>query len=102
MTNPAHACMMCHSLYVKANGEMPCWDDIGETLTLRTLDEKALQAGHDAPVFYGPELQNIRRAFMSGQDPYPGLCDFCAVRGHGGETTLHPREMEVLHIEPSY
>src|SRR4051812_27033581 len=103
MSEPARGCTMCHSLYVKANGEMPCWDDVGETLTLRRLDEAALQNGAQPPIFYGPELQRIRKAFMSGEDPYPGMCDFCAVRGHSGlETSLRPRVMEVLHIEPSY
>lgn len=82
---------------------MPCWDDIGETLILRTLDEAKLQRGEEAPIFHGSELQHIRKAFMSGQDPYPGLCDFCAARGHSGiETAVRPRAMEVLHIEPSY
>lgn len=95
--------MMCHSLYVKANGEMPCWDDIGETLTLRTLDEGALQENRESPIFHGVELQRIRQAFIDGHDPYPGLCDFCAVRGHSLiEANLRPRTMEVLHLEASY
>src|SRR6266487_4322445 len=98
MSNAVRGCTMCHSLYVKANGEMPCWDDIGETLILRTLDESALQSNRESPIFHGPELQHIRKSFIAGQDPYPGLCDFCAVRGHHGiETTLRPRSMEVLH-----
>jgi hypothetical protein len=103
MITPVHGCMMSHSLYVKANGEMPCWDAIGETLVLRTLDEAALQDNRESPVFYGPELQHIRQSFMAGGDPHPGLCEFCSVRGHNGiETVLHPRTMELLHLEASY
>jgi wyosine [tRNA(Phe)-imidazoG37] synthetase (radical SAM superfamily) len=95
--------MMCHSLYVKANGEMPCWDDIGETLTLRKLDEGTLLDSRELPIFQGTELQQIRQSFIAGRDPHPGLCDLCAVRGHTAiETTLHPRTMEVLHLEASY
>ncbi|HYR90930.1 MAG TPA: radical SAM protein [Terriglobia bacterium] len=95
--------MMSHSLYVKANGEMPCWDDIGEALTLRTLDEGALQDNRELPIFHGAELQQIRQSFISGHDPHPELCRLCAVRGHTGiETTLHPSTMEVLHLEASY
>ncbi len=94
---------MSHSLYVKANGEMPCWDDIGETLTLRTLDEGALQDNRELPIFHGIELQRIRQSFISGRDPHPELCNLCAVRGHAAiETVLHPRTMEVLHLEASY
>ena len=59
MAIPARGCMMCHSLYVKANGEMPCWDDIGETLILRTLDESALQNNRELPIFHGSELRGI-------------------------------------------
>jgi len=103
MTLPARGCMMSHSLYVKANGEMPCWDDIGETLTLRTLDEGALQDNRELPIFHGIELQRIRQSFISGRDPHPELCNLCAVRGHAAiETVLHPRTMEVLHLEASY
>src|SRR2546422_363621 len=102
-TMPARGCMMCHSLYVKANGEMPCWDDSGEALTLRILDEGALQDNRELPIFHGIELQRIRQSFITGNDPHPGVCDFCAVRGHTGTaTTLHPRTMEVLHLEASY
>src|SRR6266436_1467107 len=103
MTLPARGCMMSHSLYVKANGEMLCWEDIGETLTLRTLDEGALQDNRELPIFHGIELQRIRQSFISGRDPHPELCNLCAVRGHAAiETVLHPRTMEVLHLEASY
>jgi len=103
MTLRARGCMMSHSLYVKANGEMPCWDDIGEKLTLRTLDEGALQDNRELPIFHGIELQRIRQSFISGRDPHPELCNLCAVHGHAAiETVLHPRTMEVLHLEASY
>jgi hypothetical protein len=35
---PHRGCLMCDSLYIKANGEMPCWDDVGESRVLRKLD----------------------------------------------------------------
>src|SRR5262245_23143630 len=103
MTAPVRGCLMCHSLYVKANGEMPCWDDAGEALTLRTLTESGLQNGSEQPIFYGAELQHIRQSFRDGRDPHAGVCDRCAVRGHNGiETTLFPSVLEVLHLEASY
>ena len=91
-------CMMCHSLYVKANGEMPCWDDVGENEIL----------WHESPevpapsLFYHPKLVNIRQAFLSGAMPFPELCERCGVRGCAQNVEVRPATMEVLHLEPSY
>lgn len=103
MMTSAPGCLMCHSLYVKANGEMPCWDDVGEELILRTLNEGALRQHREPAIFHGAQLEHIRRSFLEGREPHPGVCDRCAVRGHGSPPSeLHPRTMEVLHLEASY
>jgi hypothetical protein len=103
MTAAFRGCMMCHSLYIRANGEIPCWDDVGEKLTLRTLDEQALHHSQESPIFYGAELSNIRQSFISGRDPFPDLCQHCAMCGFNHiEPELRPRSMEVLHLEASY
>ncbi len=93
-------CLMCDSLYVKANGELPCWDDVGEELILRTIDEQAIQK--EQQLFDFPAIVEIRRAFLEGRVPYPHFCLKCAVRRHGTVTSLHPKTIRVLHIEPSY
>jgi len=95
-------CLMCDSLYVKANGELPCWDDVGEALILRTIDEPTLLIQQESPLFDFPALVKIRQVFLAGSNPYQHLCSHCAVRGHGLVTSLHPKIMRVLHIEPSY
>ena len=95
-------CLMCDSLYVKANGELPCWDDVGEDLVLRTVDEQNLRARGGEKLFDSPELVHIRKAFLDGRTPHPDLCSKCAVHGHGLATSLHPRTIRVLHIEPAY
>jgi molybdenum cofactor biosynthesis enzyme MoaA len=103
MASSLSGCIMCQSLYVKANGEMVCWDDIGEDLKLRKLDEGALQNAAELPIFYGAELLAIRQSYIKGQDPFPGICKNCAMYGVNGiKTSLQPRIMEVLHLEPSY
>jgi hypothetical protein len=76
-------CMMCSSLYVRANGEVPCWDDVGEEQILRIVDAQVLPK-EGSQLFHSPELQSIRQSFMHGQDPFPGLCERCAVHGQGG------------------
>jgi hypothetical protein len=103
MTIPFRRCMMCHSLYVRANGEMPCWDDVGEKLTLRTLDEQALHNSQEPAIFYGAELSHIRQSFINGRDPFPDLCQHCAVcEFNSTAPARRPRIMEVLHLEASY
>jgi hypothetical protein len=98
----AHGCIMCHSLYVKANGEMPCWDDVGEGKILRHLDYEALLNGEEKDLFYSPDLLAIRKAYSAGQEPFPELCLGCAARGHGAVGELRPDVIEILHIEASY
>jgi hypothetical protein len=40
-----HTRMMCTSLYVKANGDIPCWDDVGESHILRRFYNKRVRPG---------------------------------------------------------
>ncbi len=86
---------MCHSLYVKANGEIPCWDDVGEDHVLWSLNETP-------SLFHHEKLTRIRQSFLSGTVPFPSLCGNCAVRGCGTATGLKPTTMQVLHLEASY
>jgi molybdenum cofactor biosynthesis enzyme MoaA len=95
-------CLMCDSLYVKANGEMPCWDDVGEQLILRRLSWTGVPEGTERDIFASPELVEIRRAFLEGRLPHEGLCTGCAVLGHGRASQLRPSVMNVLHVEPAY
>ncbi len=99
---PKPGCIMCDSLYVKPDGGLPCWDDVGEDLILRTLDEQKLIAGTEEPVFYTPELKHIRSSFRAGELPYPDFCTRCPLNGHGLATSLEPRIMNVLHVEPAW
>jgi len=89
-----------------ANGEMPCWCDVGEKLVLDRLTvDKLTDPNFD--VFNHPRIQEIRRAFhMERRFPFPDICSRCASRGWFVD---RPREyqymrdtMEILHIEPSW
>jgi ectoine hydroxylase-related dioxygenase (phytanoyl-CoA dioxygenase family)/molybdenum cofactor biosynthesis enzyme MoaA len=97
-----NTCLMCHSLYVKANGDLPCWDDVGEELVLGSIDVSRLMNAEQA-IFYSPQLQHIRQSFLAGKDPHPEFCRRCAVRGYGGgHNSLRPETMDLLHVEASY
>lgn len=95
-------CLMCNGLYIKANGELPCWCDVGEKLILRTLDAMKLANGEEQDLFYFSALQHIRQSFWFGNVPYPDYCSRCAVYGHGLVELAPPTTIEVLHIEPSF
>ena len=80
-----------------------CWDDVGESHVLRKVNCADLLAGKERNLFGHPKLLHIRRSFMKGQVPYPGIGDFCAVRDHGSlVTSVRPDSMHILHIESSY
>ena len=95
-------CLMVDSLYVKANGELPCWDDVGEDRILRVVDERALREDDGPALLDTPALVDLGRSFLAGGPPVPDLCSRCAVLGHGMARTLHPSRIRVLHIEPAY
>src|SRR5579862_8323640 len=96
-------CMMTHGLYLKANLEMPCWDDVGEAKILRQLDSERLAQGRELELSSFDALMHIRQSFAQGRLPYPDLCGRCAVRGHGQPVvSMRPRTLEALHVEPSY
>lgn len=94
---------MCSSLYLRFNGQMPCWDNIGEGHVLRTVTREGLDSGREKDLFAFPELLHIRASFASGVLPFPEDCARCALRGHlDGESSSAPDEVRVLHVEPSF
>jgi len=102
-TGPRRSCFMAQGLYLKANGEMPCWDDVGEAKILRKLAPDALANGAERNIASFEELLRIRSAFANERYPNPGVCESCAVRDAGlPVTSLRPSLLEVLHVEPSY
>lgn len=96
-------CFMTQGLYLKANGELPCWDDVGESKILRKLDPLATSEGRELNISKFDALLHIRRSFAEGQFPHPGLCERCAVRSAGvPHREVDPTVLQVLHVEPSY
>ncbi len=61
MERPLRGCIMCNSLYVKANGEVPCWEDVGEDLIFRTLQAGALGQRKERNIFHTRSKSRSRR-----------------------------------------
>lgn len=96
-------CVMCSSLYLRFNGQLPCWDHVGEGHVLRTVTREGLESGRERDLFSFPELLHIRGSFAQGALPYPGDCERCALLGHlHGGLPADPERVRVLHVEPSF
>jgi hypothetical protein len=103
MTDPPRGCVMCGSLYLRFNGQLPCWDNVGEGHVLRTVTKSGLDAGTEESLFAFQDLLHIRRSFAAGELPYPEDCRRCAMLGHPNEEPEpYPTTLQVLHVEPSF
>lgn len=99
----AVSCVMADSLYVKANGEMPCWCDEGEDIILEQLTvERLMDPSFD--VLNQPRIQRIRRSFHH-DERYPfAVCGRCAmVQPDAPRVEATTRAaIDILHVEPSW
>ncbi len=100
----AVSCIMADSLYVKANGEMPCWCDSGEDLILETLSvEQLMDPAFD--VFNHPRIQQIRAAFHDeDRYPFPDVCRRCAMVDPDAprNRSRYRSHIDTLHVESSW
>ena len=94
-------CPMVAGIYLKANGELPCWCQAGEHKILDTVDREWLERP-DSDLLGHPELVQIRQAFSEGRLPYPNLCGRCLALGAGVTEGLRPKRLAKLLVEPSY
>jgi hypothetical protein len=94
-------CEILSTLYVKANGEIPCHDDAGESITLGHIGQCGPAGIHQ--LLEGKTYDHIHRALASSQVPWPGTCESCAFlrRGDALDNRIARRELRTLQIEPS-
>jgi organic radical activating enzyme len=96
-------CVMCDSLYIKADGSMPCWCCVGEKTLLDVLTPQKL-ADPYFDLFNHQRLQQIRYSFaVERQLPYE-LCQCCSMlrKGVACQPGINCRQIEILHVEPSW
>ena len=72
-------CRAKHFLYLRANGDIPCYCDQGEEIVLARLDvdDPAPWCVVD-PVLEGPPFLDLRRSLLEGKAPFPDTCPRCA------------------------
>lgn len=94
-------CPMGDGLYLKANGELPCWCHEGEREVLDQIDTAWLQRP-DADLIGHPQLIKLRQALRDGELPYPDLCPSCPALGECDVPEMRPRHLDRVLVEPSY
>ena len=94
-------CNSSHSLFLRSNGSLACWDDYGSLLTLLPFDP-SLDYARD--VYLGPVFKTIRAKLRSGQMPFPAYCSGCyCLMPHLGLGRRYEwlKILETFQIEPS-
>jgi pyruvate-formate lyase-activating enzyme len=102
--------MAVASLYLKANGEVPCWCSPGEhhpILRVGPDDTPRLDFVRD--VLNGPAFVRMRRELHAGRLPFD-YCRGCSFLRNDGEAgfaridpaTFHARSIDTLQIESSF
>jgi hypothetical protein len=94
-------CNSYHSLFLRSNGSLACWDDYGSLLTLLPFDP-SLDYARD--VYLGPIFNTIRAKLRSGQMPFPEYCSrCCCLMPRIGLRRLYDwlKMIKTFQIEPS-
>ena len=94
-------CQILRTLYVKANGTIPCEDNAGEWVTLGNVSlDPDWSIAH---VLDGQGYDQLRGAFARGEFPWPKVCQRCAlIRPHQQmDDQISQKRIEKLQIETS-
>jgi wyosine [tRNA(Phe)-imidazoG37] synthetase (radical SAM superfamily) len=102
---PPKLAMMCpsvHSMFVRAWGDIVCWDDAGSTKILQPFSATT-DYGRD--VYLGPVFNRIRTALYADRMPFSDVCTRCVcLRTDVEHSSIHVdrKILETLQVEPSY
>lgn len=95
-------CNSNHSLFLRSNGVLACWDDAGSAKELQPFDP-GINYARD--VYLGPVYEEIRTSLRSGRMPFVEHCSkcFCLMSHMGIDDGAYVRErrIETFQIEPS-
>ena len=98
----AFACPTVASIYLRATGDLVCWDDAGNEMVLQAWSPD-VHYGHQ--VWLGEPYEAVRRSLWEGKLPFPWVCQRCLVlQAHASHSSeaVDRRRVEVFQVEPSY
>ncbi|MBK9964493.1 MAG: aminotransferase class III-fold pyridoxal phosphate-dependent enzyme [Holophagales bacterium] len=90
------------SVFLRATGDLVCWDDAGSGTLLQAWDESS-DYGRD--VWLGKPYETVRRSLGRGRMPFPDVCRRCLVlrsNASSPERGPDPRRIDTFQVEPSY
>ena len=95
-------CGILRTLYVKANGQIRCNDDIGEQVVLGAVEADDPD-WTIANVLANDQYDHIRKALADGRVPWDGVCDQCPflLRDGSPHDSLAERRIPILQLEPT-
>lgn len=97
----AMVCPSVDSIFLRASGDLTCWDDAGSEHVLQAWDH-AVDYGQI--YLHGP-YEEIRRRLYDHQMPRPRDCGRCLLlrsRGIHSSAPVDERFVRILRVEPSY
>jgi len=95
-------CESAHSIFLRAWGNLGCWDDAGATRVLQAYDPTI---DYVADVFHGRAFNGIRDALREHRMPFADDCSRCiCLQTNAVEDSGDPRSpaVELFQAEPSF
>src|SRR5204862_236122 len=90
-------CLLPETLYLKANGVIPCHDDAGEVIPLGQLEEHFSLRG-----LLDGAYERIRTELEAGRAPWPGTCERCGFFRPDQPYRSRPRyRLTTFQVEPT-
>ena len=94
-------CNSNHSLFLRSNGDLACWDDYGSLRVLQSFDPMLDYANLYLEGIY----EDIRQRLRAGEMPWPEHCARCMCLMHQSQMDdghyARTRIVETFQIEPS-
>lgn len=94
-------CRILRSLYLRANGEIPCDDDFGEQINLGWVPRNSKFSPTE--IFTNEKYLAIEEAFNSQSMPWSRICNHCALNRPSDPPDNHLRSKVISYfqIEPT-
>ncbi|MCV2887780.1 hypothetical protein OE747_05485 [Ruegeria sp. XHP0148] len=94
-------CHSNHSVFLRSDGSLACWDDAGSRLTLSAFDP---DKDYSRDVVFGPVFKEIRSKLAREEMPFPDYCGDCLILASGA--CFNPewqrrKELLIFQVEPS-
>ena len=95
-------CPISSCLYLKANGEVPCWCGIGENKILYHADE---HTDFVNTVLLGDNYKTVSKYLHRNKVPWPVLCKMCVFLDKNSNfrnKIVEDRHIDCIQLEPSF